>query len=146
MRISEKNAAAGALPSREDGHTARRNGAALGAPLGPRLKLQIDLDGGGRLGPGKIRLLELIEAEGSLSRAADVMGISYRRAWLFVQQINASFDTPAVATPEHGRGGAAARLTSFGRELIARYRALEAHTNGGGGDLLSWISEHGRRG
>lgn len=83
-----------------------------------KVKVQIDLPAGGRLGPGKIRLLELIETEGSLSRAAKAMGISYRRAWLFVQHINAAFDEPAVATPEGGHGGGAAKLTAFGRDLV----------------------------
>ncbi len=46
------------------------------------------------------------------------MGISYRRAWLFVQQINAAFDEPVIATSEHGHGGSAAKLTEFGKKLI----------------------------
>lgn len=110
-----------------------------------RVKLQIDLPGGGRLGPGKIALLELIESEGSLSRAAEVMGISYRRAWLFVQQINAAFEDPAVATPQGGHGGAAARVTEFGRELAARFRRLEDDANARGQAVLGWLAERERK-
>ncbi|MDX2257622.1 MAG: LysR family transcriptional regulator [Hyphomicrobiaceae bacterium] len=109
------------------------------------IKVQIDLPSGARIGPGKIRLLELVETEGSLSRAAEAMGISYRRAWLFVQQVNAAFDVPAVATPEHGQGGAAARLTDFGRDLIVRYRAIEALTSEAGAADIAWLDRHGVR-
>lgn len=107
-----------------------------------RLKVQVDLRDGARLGPGKIQLLELIRTEGSLSRAAEAMGISYRRAWLFVQQVNTTFDTPAVATPEHGRGGAAAQVTEFGDELIRRFRSLEAVSREDGAATLRWLEKH----
>lgn len=110
-----------------------------------RVKIQIDLPAGGRLGPGKIRLLELIETEGSLSRAAKAMGISYRRAWLFVQHINAAFDEPAVATPEGGHGGGASKLTAFGGELVRKYRELETIANSDGKKIVSWISRHEQR-
>lgn len=106
------------------------------------MKLQLDLPGGARIGPGKIRLLELIEEAGSLSRAAEAMHVSYRRAWLFVQQINKAFDEPAVSTPEHGHGGAAARLTDFGKELIRRYRDMEVRAQTGNADALGWLASH----
>ncbi len=112
--------------------------------LGISVKLQLDLPGGARVGPGKIRLLELIEEAGSLSRAAEQMRVSYRRAWLFVQQINQAFDEPSVATPEHGHGGAAARLTDFGKELIRRYRQIEARAERSSADALDWLIRHHR--
>ncbi len=109
---------------------------------GISVKLQLDLPGGARIGPGKIRLLELIEEAGSLSRAAEQMRVSYRRAWLFMQQINQAFDEPAVSTPEHGHGGAAARLTDFGKELIQCYREIEARAEKESADALDWLISH----
>jgi molybdate transport system regulatory protein len=77
------------------------------------------------VGPGKIALLEGIRRSGSLSQAARDLGMSYRRAWLLLASLNASFREPAAVTATGGRGGGGARLTAFGRELIGRYRSFE---------------------
>jgi molybdate transport system regulatory protein len=90
-----------------------------------RLSIRIDLDGGCRIGPGKVRLLELIEATGSISAAGRAMAMSYRRAWLLVESLNTSFREPVVAAQSGGRHGGGAQLTAFGRDLISRYRAIE---------------------
>jgi molybdate transport system regulatory protein len=112
------------------------------AKAGSSIKLQIDFPGGVRLGPGKVALLEAIDSAGSLSRAAAEIGMSYRRAWLFMQQINQAFDQAAVSTPEHGHGGGPAKLTDFGRELIRQYRSIEKKAITSGGEILAWLDEH----
>ena len=112
---------------------------------GPSIKMQIDLPGQTRLGPGKITLLEMIDAEGSLSKGARCMKISYRRAWLFVQQINQAFDEIAVATPEHGHGGGPARLTPFWLELIRRYCELERAVNRTSSETTAWLGRHAKK-
>ena len=90
-----------------------------------RLTLRIDFDEGRALGPGKVRLLELIAETGSISAAGRAMGMSYRRAWLLVDALNRTFRTSVVATREGGVGGGGASLTAFGTELVASYRAME---------------------
>jgi molybdate transport system regulatory protein len=90
-----------------------------------RLTIRIDFPGGRRVGPGKIRLLELIDETGSISAAGRAMAMSYRRAWLLVESLNTSFRQPVVDTRSGGRRGGGARLTAFGRELVQRYRTLE---------------------
>lgn len=90
-----------------------------------RLTIRIDLDGGRRVGPGKIRLLELIDETGSISAAGRAMGMSYRRAWLLVESLSTGLHGPVVDTQSGGHRGGGARLTPLGRELIARYRTLE---------------------
>jgi molybdate transport system regulatory protein len=83
------------------------------------------VEGEVRLGPGKIRLLELIAEHGSISEAARVMGMSYRRAWTLVAELNQSFRQPVTTAQTGGKGGGHATLTPFGDELVRRYRAIE---------------------
>jgi molybdate transport system regulatory protein len=90
-----------------------------------QLTIRVDLGKGGALGPGKIRLLELIHAHGSISEAGRAMSMSYRRAWLLVDNLNRSFRQPVVAKQTGGRRGGGARLTAWGRRLVERYRAIE---------------------
>lgn len=92
------------------------------------VRIRVDFDSGASIGPGKIALLEQISVHGSLSQAARVLGLSYRRAWLLLDDINHSFAEPAVVTATGGRHGGGAQLTAFGQELIARYRQLEQVT------------------
>uniref|UniRef100_UPI001F01F314 winged helix-turn-helix domain-containing protein n=1 Tax=Falsiroseomonas oryziterrae TaxID=2911368 RepID=UPI001F01F314 len=90
----------------------------------PCLSLRIDLPGG-RVGPGKIALLEAIEREGSISAAGRALQMSYRRAWELVDTLNQLLGTPAVATSPGGARGGGATLTEAGRRLVADYRAIE---------------------
>jgi molybdate transport system regulatory protein len=100
------------------------------------LSIRIDFGKGGRLGPGKVRLLELIEEHGSIAAAGRAMKMSYRRAWLLVDDMNRCFGDPVVVGQTGGSGGGGARLTNFGREVVARYRAVEcAAATAAAGDL-----------
>jgi molybdate transport system regulatory protein len=53
------------------------------------------------------------------------MGMSYRRAWLLVDETNRIFRRPLVDKQTGGSGGGGAQLTEFGRQVISRYRAIE---------------------
>lgn len=91
-----------------------------------RLSLRLDFGDTVRLGPGKVRLLELIGECGSISAAGRAMGMSYRRAWLLVDSLNQAFTAPVVATRPGGKADRRAAVTAFGREVIGRFRAMEA--------------------
>lgn len=78
------------------------------------------------IGPGKADLLQAIGQDGSISAAARGMGMSYRRAWLLVEDMNKAFRGPVVQTLTGGDGGGGARLTDLGEEVVRRYRAIEA--------------------
>ena len=80
------------------------------------------------LGPGKVKILELIRDGGSISEAARMMKMSYRSAWVLVDSMNTLFRKPVVNTTLGGRGGGAATLTDFGADVIRRYRAMERAT------------------
>ena len=94
------------------------------API-PTLSVRIDLAGDARIGPGKIQLLENIEACGSISAAGRAMDMSYKRAWDLVDEINRICRQAAVKRQTGGRNGGGAMLTPFGVSLVARYRKIE---------------------
>src|SRR5262245_31984943 len=91
-----------------------------------RLTVRVDFGANRALGPGKIRLLETIGKTGSISKAGRALAMSYRRAWLLVDDLNRCFREPVVTTQPGGVRGGGAALTPFGRDLIAKYRAVEA--------------------
>jgi molybdate transport system regulatory protein len=78
------------------------------------------------MGPGRARLITLIDSTGSISGAAREMGMSYRRAWQLVEAINKSFDRPVVITATGGKRGGGAAVTDFGREIVALYHEMES--------------------
>ena len=91
----------------------------------PSLSVRIDLDTEGRIGPGKITLLENIREHGSISAAGRAMDMSYKRAWDLVDEINRICRQAAVERQTGGNNGGGAVLTPFGLSLVARYRKIE---------------------
>ena len=89
------------------------------------LQLRLLLDGVIALGPGKAALLRGIQDSGSISAAARAMSMSYRRAWLLVEDMNRCFRQPLVETSTGGARGGGARLTANGRDVLDRYTAME---------------------
>ncbi|MBM3508173.1 MAG: LysR family transcriptional regulator [Alphaproteobacteria bacterium] len=77
------------------------------------------------LGPGKVRLLEAVAKTGSISAAARAANMSYRRAWVLIDEVNHLFRGPLVETTTGGKGGGGARLTDLGETALARYHAIE---------------------
>lgn len=92
----------------------------------PKASLRIEFGPEQRIGPGKVRLLELVADTGSISAAAREMEMSYRRAWLLIDEMNHMFKEPVIAAVTGGAHGGGARLTETGENLIAAYRAVEA--------------------
>lgn len=88
-----------------------------------RLTLRVDADGRAALGHGKVRLLEQLAETGSISAAGRAMGMSYRRTWLLVDNLNQLFVEPLVMTRPGGGGGAF--LTETGKTVLALYRQIE---------------------
>jgi molybdate transport system regulatory protein len=86
----------------------------------------LSIGNAGVLGQERIALLESIAEQGSITRAAKALGISYKAAWDAVDAMNNLTPTPVVETTTGGRGGGGARLTDKGRRVIAAYRCIAA--------------------
>lgn len=108
-------------------------------PAAGQLSLRIDLPRG-RIGPGKIALLEAIGEAGSISAAGRRLGMSYKRAWGLVDALNRLLGTEVVAASPGGARGGGARLTAAGRSLVADYRAIEQAAERAAGPLLAALS------
>ncbi len=92
----------------------------------PAIKMRIRVYSGDRmLGPGKMRLLEAIDAKGSLSAAAKEMGMSYMRAWTLVKELNRDPERPMIEMSRGGAGGGAASVTSFGAKILRLYQEMD---------------------
>jgi molybdate transport system regulatory protein len=83
--------------------------------------------GDGAIGPGKMRLLELIDEKGSIRAAASAMKVSYRRAWLMLKDTERAFGAPVLETRRGGAKGGGTVLNRLGRGIVRHYRSLESH-------------------
>ena len=91
------------------------------------MRLRLVLRPGAALGPGKIDLLEAIAETGSIRAAGNRFRMSYRRAWELVAELNGMFEKPLVVAESGGRGGGGAALTTQGRNVVKRFRGIEAN-------------------
>lgn len=95
------------------------------AGVTPRLWIKLDFGEGAQIGPGKIALLEAVGREKSISAAARAIGMSYRRAWVLIDQVNQVTGQPVVETRMGGRRGGGAVLTEAGYRLVDDFRRLQ---------------------
>ena len=112
-------------------------------PSNPRLRGKLEVDGqfGTFLGDTRIRLLEAIDRHGSISQAAKAVPLSYKAAWDAVDAMNNLAEQPLVLRSTGGRHGGGTRLTDYGRQMIALYRALEAEYQAALDRLTSSLNE-----
>ncbi len=107
------------MPSRTDAPPARR-GERL--DLEPRIKLWVEKDGRLVLSDYRVQLLKHIGETGSLAEAAQRMGLSYRRAWGKVREIEQNLGVTLVQSEIGGAGGGGSHLTRRGERLVALYQ------------------------
>jgi len=110
------------------------------------VRFRVDFGNRCSVGIGKIELLEGIARTGSLSQAAREMRMSYRRAWLLLEDMNLSFDHPVARASVGGRGGGGVVLTSFGSGLVAGYRRLESGLRPLADACMEDVGRHIKRG
>lgn len=105
-------------------------------PSGTRLRLRIVFGDDAMLGPGKADLLQHIAETGSIAAAGRAMSMSYKRAWLLVEELNAAFREPLVVPTRGGTRGGGARLTDAGGLVLENYRRLEGRiAEAGAGEI-----------
>jgi molybdate transport system regulatory protein len=92
--------------------------------LQPRLKLWVEHRGRAVLGDGRVDLLRAIGETGSLTQAAERMGLSYRRAWGKVREMERNLGAPLVVSEKGGSGRGSSRLTARAEALIAQFERL----------------------
>lgn len=90
-----------------------------------RMRLRLYFGDDLMLGPGKADLLELIASHGSIAAAGRAMKMSYKRAWMLVEEMNNAFRDPLVESTRGGSHGGGARVTETGAQILAHYRNLE---------------------
>ena len=96
------------------------------ANLHPEFFVRLYFSEAEMIGPGKAALLDGIARTGSISAAGRDMGMSYKRAWMLVETMNAMFREPLVSSARGGPGGGGAALTVTGRRVLDLYRQIEA--------------------
>ncbi|MCU0831946.1 MAG: LysR family transcriptional regulator [Rhizobiaceae bacterium] len=106
----------------------------------PAIRLRLVWDGF-MLGPGKAELLQHIAATGSISAAGKAMGMSYKRAWMLVETMNAAFRMPLVESARGGAHGGGAQLTETGRRVLDTYVAIVTAAEESAADRILTLSE-----
>jgi len=89
-------------------------------------KFWLECNGKPVLGKGGVQILQEIKKEGSLTKAAANLSMSYRYVWGYLHKIEKALGEPVVDTHKGGRlGGGGARLTKVGENLLSDYKHLE---------------------
>jgi molybdate transport system regulatory protein len=91
----------------------------------PQLSIRIDFGPDERIGPGKVALLEKVAELGSIAAGGRALGMSYRRAWELIEELNGIFGRPVVEPRAGGKRGGGAEITPLGLSLVSGYRAME---------------------
>jgi molybdate transport system regulatory protein len=89
-----------------------------------RARVWIDLKGERFFGPGRAELLQLINETGSISKAAKAMGMSYKKAWAMVDEMNSKATLPYVISQKGGQKGGGAEVTEAGKRMVKAYQKL----------------------
>ena len=101
-----------------------------------RLRMRVHF-GDAMIGPGKADLLAGIARTGSIAAAGREMGMSYKRAWMLVETLNAMFHAPLVDSTRGGPRGGGAVLTETGAQVLALYRRIEGESRAASADALA---------
>lgn len=86
-----------------------------------RVRCWVDIDGVKFFGPGRADLLQRVLDYGSIAKAAESMGMSYKKAWAMIDEMNAMAKSPYVITNTGGLKGGGTEVTEVGKKAITTF-------------------------
>ena len=100
-------------------------------------RIWIEANGQTLLGQGRVQLLEAIDKQGSLSSAAKSIGMSYKKAWRLLDEMNKTASTPLVITAVGGKDGGGTQLTKEGQAMVTAFKSIKKESD----ELLKTIKD-----
>jgi len=100
-----------------------------------KFKLWLEQNGVSVLSDGRIAMLKAVQQYGSISQAAKLMHIPYRKAWESIHEMEKRLNCLLLITEKGGNKGGKSTLTGYAVSLISNYDAFRAA-------LDQWIAEH----
>ncbi len=88
------------------------------------IRVWVERQGKAVLGEGRAELLAAIGERHSITKAAKAVGMSYRRAWTLVQEVNAAAGEVLVEAATGGVRGGGAQLTPHGQLVLDVYEQV----------------------
>jgi len=91
-----------------------------------KIKSRIWIEAGDNVlvGEGRVKLLKAIDTEGSLSKAAKSIGMSYKKAWTLVDAVNKSAKETVVIKTVGGSKGGGTVITPYGKKLMEAFENI----------------------
>lgn len=81
------------------------------------------------MGEGGVEILKHVQKQGSLSKAARDLGMSYRYVWGYVKNMEKILGGRVLETFKGGRTGGGAKLTELGASILVEYERLDRRLN-----------------
>ena len=102
---------------------------AAGSGIQVRSKIWLKIDGQPVFGQGREELLRLVQKSGSINAAAKAMGITYRKAWTYIDAMEKRLGFPLVNRLKGGSGGGESTLTPQAETLLEKFDILQQGFN-----------------
>ena len=109
---------------------------------GIRLKVYVRED---MVGGGKLELLKIVGETGSISSAAKIMGLDYKRAWFLLDTLQRCFKKPLFLTNRGGGSSGGTSLTELGTQLIEKFNKTDTEVKKVTSEFLKWLEDNQRK-
>lgn len=97
----------------------------LGDGISIKARFWLEKEGSTYLASGRIDLLKQLSVSGSISAAAEAMGISYHHAWTMIDKMNELAKEPLIIATPGGKGGGGTELTEKGKQVLAKFEDIQ---------------------